>query len=88
MHSEVGGAHEWVSTTTRDQSARRGDPGRDARRPRDRDRAVATCIESISGLEPDVGSGSVEWAIVVLFAVAALGAAIARHDYRNLTAAR
>jgi hypothetical protein len=49
---------------------------------------VATCIESISGLEPDVGSGSVEWAIVVLFAVAALGAAIARHDYRNLTAAR
>jgi hypothetical protein len=85
----VGGSHEWVSTTTGDQSARRGDPGRDLRRPRDRDRAAATWIDSITGLGPDAGSGSVEWAIVALFAVAALGAAvIARHDYRNLTAAR
>jgi hypothetical protein len=48
-----------------------------------------TWIESITGLEPDAGSGSLEWAIVAVFAAAALGAAIvARHDYRNLKAAR
>jgi hypothetical protein len=48
-----------------------------------------TWIESMTGLEPDAGSGSLEWAIVAAFAAAALGAAIfARHDYRNLKAAR
>jgi len=48
-----------------------------------------TWIESIAGLEPDAGSGSLEWAIVAVFAVAALGAGLfARRDYRNLKAAR
>ena len=48
-----------------------------------------TWIESITGLEPDAGSGAAEWAVVAVFAVAAVGAAaIARHDYRKLTAAR
>jgi hypothetical protein len=48
-----------------------------------------TWIESITGLDPDAGSGSLEWGIVAVFAVVALGAtAIARHDYRSLKAAR
>jgi len=48
-----------------------------------------TWIESITGLEPDAGSGVAEWVGVVVFAVAAVGAAaLARRDYRNLKAAR
>jgi hypothetical protein len=48
-----------------------------------------TWIESITGLEPDARSGAVEWAIVVVFAVAAVGAAaLVQHDYRTLKAAR
>ena len=48
-----------------------------------------TWIESITGLEPDAGSGSFEWAMVAVLAAVALGAAaFARHDYRNLRAAR
>ena len=46
-------------------------------------------IESITGLQPDAGSGAAEWAVVAVFAVAAVGAAaLARHDYRTLKAAR
>lgn len=46
-----------------------------------------TWIESITGLEPDAGSGAAEWAIVFGFAFAAVGAALlARHDYRGLKA--
>jgi hypothetical protein len=48
-----------------------------------------TWIESITGLEPDAESGVAEWAVVVVFATAAVGAgALARRDYRNLKAAR
>jgi hypothetical protein len=48
-----------------------------------------TWIESITGLDPDAGSGTAEWAIVAVFAVAAVSAAaIARHDFRKLNAAR
>jgi hypothetical protein len=48
-----------------------------------------TWIESITGLEPDAGSGVAEWAVVVVLAVAAVGAAaLARRDYRNIKAAR
>jgi hypothetical protein len=42
-----------------------------------------TWIESTAGLEPDTGRGSLEWAIVAVFAIAACGAAFrARHDLR------
>jgi hypothetical protein len=40
-------------------------------------------IESLTGLEPDAGSGDAEWGIVILFAVLALAAGLlARRDYR------
>jgi hypothetical protein len=40
-------------------------------------------IESLTGLEPDAGSGEVEWGIVAMFAVLALAAGLlARRDYR------
>jgi hypothetical protein len=40
-------------------------------------------IESLTGLEPDAGSGEAEWGIVIVFAVLALLAGLlARHDYR------
>jgi hypothetical protein len=46
-------------------------------------------IESMTGLEPDAGSGIAEWAIVAMFAVATVSAAtIARHDFAKLHAAR
>ena len=48
-----------------------------------------TWIESITGLEPDAGSGAAEWAIVVAFAVAAVGAAaLARRDSRSIKTVR
>ena len=48
-----------------------------------------TWIESITGLEPDAGSGATEWAAVVVFAVAAVGAAaLARRDYLSIKAVR
>ena len=40
-------------------------------------------IESLTGLEPDAGSGGAEWGIVALFAVLALAAGLlVRRDYR------
>ena len=48
-----------------------------------------TWIESITGLEPDAGSGAAEWAVVVVFAAAAVGAAaLARRNYRSIKAVR
>ncbi len=42
-----------------------------------------TWIESLTGLEPDKGSGEAEWWLVILLGVAALFTAIlARRDYR------
>jgi hypothetical protein len=42
-----------------------------------------TWIESVSGLEPDGGSGESEWWIVVIFAVVTVGSALlALRDYR------
>jgi hypothetical protein len=41
-------------------------------------------IESVTGLEPDAGSGEAEWGIVTLFAVLALAVGLlARRDYRR-----
>ena len=43
-----------------------------------------TWIESLTGLEPDAGTGEAEWWIVLVFAVGAVGAgALARRDYRQ-----
>lgn len=43
-----------------------------------------TWIESLSGLEPDRGSGELEWLITAVFAVVAVGAALlSRRDYRT-----
>jgi hypothetical protein len=40
-------------------------------------------IESLTGLEPDAGSGEAEWAIVILFAALALAVGLlARRDYK------
>jgi hypothetical protein len=42
-----------------------------------------TWIESLTGLEPDKGTGEAEWWLVALLGVAALGAAVlARRDLR------
>jgi hypothetical protein len=50
---------------------------------------LPTWIESMTGLDPDAASGTAEWVIVALFAVAAVSAAaIARHDFAKLQAAR
>ena len=44
-------------------------------------------IEELTGLEPDAGSGALEWIIAGIFLAAATGSAIlARRDYRRLAA--
>jgi hypothetical protein len=43
-----------------------------------------TWIESLSGLEPDAGTGESEWWIVLIFALGAIGAAVlAQRDHRR-----
>lgn len=42
-------------------------------------------IEALTGLEPDAGSGALEWIITGVFLVGAVVAAVlARRDYRRL----
>jgi ABC-type thiamin/hydroxymethylpyrimidine transport system permease subunit len=44
-------------------------------------------IEELTGLEPDAGSGALEWIIAGIFLVAAVvSAVLARRDYRRLAA--
>jgi hypothetical protein len=44
-------------------------------------------IEALTGLEPDSGSGALEWVIAGIFLVAAVvSAVLARRDYRRLGA--
>jgi hypothetical protein len=44
-------------------------------------------IEALTGLEPDSGSGALEWVVAGVFLVAAVVAAVfARRDYRRLGA--
>jgi hypothetical protein len=46
-------------------------------------------IEELTGLEPDAGSGALEWAVTGVFLVAAVASAmLARRDYRRLAADR
>jgi hypothetical protein len=46
-------------------------------------------IEELTGLEPDAGSGALEWLAAGVFLVAAVAAAVsARRDYRRLAADR
>jgi len=46
-------------------------------------------IEELTGLEPDAGSGALEWIIAGVFLVAAVvSAGLARSDYRRLAANR
>ena len=46
-------------------------------------------IEELTGLEPDAGSGALEWLIAGAFFVAAvISAVLARRDYRLLTSHR
>ena len=41
-------------------------------------------IEDVMHVEPDAGSGSAEWAVVLLFAAASvISAALARHEWRR-----
>jgi hypothetical protein len=43
-----------------------------------------TWIESLTGLEPDAGTGESEWWIVLVFGLGAVGAAaLARSDHRR-----
>jgi hypothetical protein len=47
-----------------------------------------TWIETVTGLEPDEGSGAVEWGIVIVFAAAAvILSALAWRDARQLRTA-
>jgi hypothetical protein len=42
-------------------------------------------IEALTGLEPDAGSGELEWVVAGIFLVGAVVAAVlARRDYRRL----
>jgi hypothetical protein len=44
-------------------------------------------IEELTGLEPDAGSGALEWTIAGVFLVAAVvSAVLGRRDYRRLAA--
>jgi hypothetical protein len=44
-------------------------------------------IEALTGLEPDAGSGSLEWIVAGVFLTATVASAIlARRDYRRLAA--
>lgn len=44
-------------------------------------------IEELTGLEPDAGSGALEWIVAgVLLVAAVVSAALARRDYRRLAA--
>jgi ABC-type thiamin/hydroxymethylpyrimidine transport system permease subunit len=44
-------------------------------------------IEELTGLEPDAGSGALEWAIAGVFLIAAVvSTLLARRDYRRLAA--
>jgi hypothetical protein len=44
-------------------------------------------IEELTGLEPDAGSGALEWIIAGIFLAAAIvSATLARRDYRRLAA--
>jgi hypothetical protein len=44
-------------------------------------------IEELTGLEPDAGSGALEWIIAGVFLIAAVvSAVLARRDYRRLAA--
>jgi hypothetical protein len=44
-------------------------------------------IEEMTGLEPDAGSGALEWIVAGVFLAAALvSALLARRDYRRLAA--
>lgn len=46
-------------------------------------------IEELTGLEPDAGSGALEWLVAGVFLVAAVVAAVlARRDHRRLAADR
>jgi hypothetical protein len=46
-------------------------------------------IEELTGLEPDAGSGALEWIIAGVFLTAAVvSAVLARRDYRRLAAHR
>jgi hypothetical protein len=46
-------------------------------------------IEELTGLEPDAGSGALEWIIAGVFLVAAVvSALLARRDYHRLAADR
>ena len=46
-----------------------------------------TWIEELTGLEPDAGSGALEWAIAGIFlAAAVVSALLARRSYRRLAA--
>jgi hypothetical protein len=47
----------------------------------------ATWIETVLGVDPDAGSGAVEWAIVVALAVLCLSMSLmARREYRRRAA--
>jgi ABC-type thiamin/hydroxymethylpyrimidine transport system permease subunit len=44
-------------------------------------------IEELTGLEPDAGSGALEWIVAGIFLVAAVvSGVLARRDYRRLAA--
>jgi hypothetical protein len=46
-------------------------------------------IEALTGLDPDSGSGALEWLLVaVLFAVAAVSAVLAHAEWRHTQAAQ